>query len=163
VGFILGIVFLRMQVANVDARDPGFALIGAGIVALAYVSIGFTIAFINAAAVAIAVQRLRGGEPSLLDALASAAACVVPILGLAILGATIGLVLRLLTGSGQRLLGRLIGISWSVVTFLAVPVIVVERAGPVEALRRSAALLHAAWGEQVVGRAGFGLPFFTLA
>lgn len=55
-----------------------------------------------------------------------------------------------------------IGIGWSLATFLVVPVLVVERVGPVEAIRRSGSLLRRTWGEQIVGNVGIGLVFGLL-
>jgi hypothetical protein len=49
------------------------------------------------------------------------------------------------------------GMAWGLVTYLVVPVLVVEGVGPVEALKRSAALLRTTWGEQVVGNFSIGL------
>ena len=43
------------------------------------------------------------------------------------------------------------------VTFFVVPVIVVEGIGPVEAVRRSSAILKRTWGEAIGGEGGLGL------
>jgi hypothetical protein len=48
-------------------------------------------------------------------------------------------------------------------TFFVVPVLVVEKAGPVEAVSRSVSLLKKTWGEALVGRMGIGLFLFLLA
>ena len=42
------------------------------------------------------------------------------------------------------------------------PVLVVEKVGPIEAIRRSGGLLRRTWGEQVVGNISFGLVTFLL-
>jgi len=49
------------------------------------------------------------------------------------------------------------GMTWEVVTWLAVPVIVAEGTGPIESLKRSAGLFRHTWGENLVGQLGFGL------
>ena len=51
----------------------------------------------------------------------------------------------------------LLGAAWSVVTFLAVPIIVFEDVGPVNALKRSGTLLKQTWGENIIGQGGLGL------
>jgi hypothetical protein len=49
-----------------------------------------------------------------------------------------------------------------VVTFLVVPVLVVENVGPVEAVKRSGSLLKKTWGEQLVGNFSIGTIFGLL-
>jgi hypothetical protein len=44
-------------------------------------------------------------------------------------------------------------------TFFVVPVLVVEKVGPFEAIKRSVSLLKRTWGEALVGH--WGLGFFT--
>nr|MBP7689072.1 hypothetical protein [Thermoflexales bacterium] len=45
------------------------------------------------------------------------------------------------------------------ITYLAVPVLVLENVGPIEAVKRSGALLKKTWGEQVAGNFGIGAVF----
>ena len=56
----------------------------------------------------------------------------------------------------------LLGMAWSIVTYLVVPVLVVERAGPIEALKRSTALLKKTWGEALAAHISTGLIFFVV-
>ena len=44
-------------------------------------------------------------------------------------------------------------------TFLVVPILVVESIGPVDALKRSGHLLKSTWGEQIAGNISIGLVF----
>jgi hypothetical protein len=48
------------------------------------------------------------------------------------------------------------GLAWAVVTFLVVPVLVVENVGPIEGIRRSMALLRRTWGEGLICHVGIG-------
>ena len=54
-------------------------------------------------------------------------------------------------------------VAWSVITYLVVPVLVIERVGPIEAIKRSAGLLRRTWGEQLVSRFGFDLMVMIFA
>jgi hypothetical protein len=54
----------------------------------------------------------------------------------------------------------ILGTAWSIMTFFVVPVLVVEKTGPFEAVSRSVALLRQTWGEALIGRLGLG--FFLL-
>lgn len=60
------------------------------------------------------------------------------------------------------LASSLVGMAWSLATFLAVPVLVTEDLGPMEALKRSSKLLKKTWGEQIVGGLSIGLVFALL-
>ena len=52
--------------------------------------------------------------------------------------------------------------AWTVVSFLVVPILVVEKKGPITALKESTALLKKTWGEQLIGNFSFGFIFFLL-
>jgi hypothetical protein len=126
----------------------------------------FVVTFANAALVGAALIRLRGGDPTLSDGLRLASQRVGAILGYALIGATVGMALRVIqerAGIVGQIAAGIIGIAWGLVTFLAVPVLVVEGVGPVEAVKRSGALLKRTWGEQLVGNAGIGLAMVVVA
>ncbi len=117
----------------------------------------FVIIFFNTALVGAALERLRGGDPTIRSALALAFRRIVPIFGYAIVSATIGLLLRFIAerfGLIGRLIGAGAGLAWTVMTFLVVPVLAAEGVGPVEAIERSTRLLKTTWGENIVGSAG---------
>lgn len=82
------------------------------------------------------------------------------IAGWAAIAATVGVLLNVLSNRGGRvteILAVIGAAAWSLATFLVVPVLVVEDVGPVDALKRSTALLKRTWGEQIIGNAGIGL------
>jgi hypothetical protein len=60
------------------------------------------------------------------------------------------------------LLGGLLEFAWAVVTCFVVPVLVVDGVGPVEAVKRSYAILKRTWGEAVAGNGGLGIIAFLL-
>ena len=122
----------------------------------------FVIIFFNAALVSAAMVRLKGGDPTLGDGLRGAWSHIGAILGWAAIAATVGLLLNLLRergGIGGAILAALGGVAWNVITFLVLPVLVIEGVGPVGAIKRSATLLKKTWGEQIIGNAGIGLVF----
>lgn len=82
------------------------------------------------------------------------------MLGYAAIAATVGLILRMIqerAGFVGRWIAGLLGLAWTVTTFLVVPVLVNENVGPVDALKRSAEFLKRTWGENLVGNVGIGL------
>lgn len=130
-----------------------------------YVCNYFVIIFFNSAVMACALIRMQGGDPTVGDGLREAGSRAGLIFGWAMVSATVGLLLRIIerrSNTVARIVASIVGMAWSVVTFLAVPVMVVERKGPLEALRRSASLLKQTWGEQLIGNFSFGIIFMLL-
>lgn len=125
----------------------------------------FVIIFFNSAVVACAVFRMRGGDPTLATGFNASIARLPQIIGWALVSATVGVILRIIEDRSKRagrIIAGLLGMAWSVMTFLVVPILVVERKGPVEAVKESTRLLKKTWGEQLIGHFGFGLIFFLL-
>ncbi|MBW8015372.1 MAG: hypothetical protein FVQ82_04235 [Planctomycetes bacterium] len=125
----------------------------------------FVIVFFNSAIIACATIRLRGGDPTVGDGLRMAMARLPLIFGWALVSATVGLILRIIEDKSEKL-GRfvagLLGMAWSVVSFLVIPVLVIEKKSPIGALKESTALLKKTWGEQIIGNFNFGFIFFLL-
>lgn len=129
---------------------------------LFYVVQYFVIFYFNAALVGAVMIRLDGGSPTLADGLRIANSRLGAILGYAVISATIGVILRAIqerVGFVGRLIVALIGASWTVATFLVVPVIVTRDRGAVSSISESAGLLKRTWGENLVGQAGLGAAF----
>ena len=122
--------------------------------------------FFNTALVGAAMIRLEGGDPTVNDGLRIAASRLPAIVGYAVIAATVGMILRTIaerTGFIGAIIIGFIGLAWSVLTFLVVPVLVVEKVGPVGAVKRSGALLRKTWGEQIIGGGGIGIVFTLIA
>jgi hypothetical protein len=123
----------------------------------------FIIFFFNSALVGAAMIRLDGGDPTVRDGLRIAGSRLVQIIGYAAIAATVGLILRIIeerAGFIGRWIAGLLGLAFTVATFLAVPILVSREVGPVEAVKESAALLKKTWGENVIGNGGMGFVFF---
>jgi len=118
--------------------------------------------FANTALVGAALIRLRGGDPTVGDGMSIAGRNIAPILGFALIAATVGMLLRLISQKSRgpgRLIVSLIGMSWTIATYLVVPILAVEGVGPIEAIKRSVGYLKRTWGEQIVGNIGLGALF----
>src|SRR5262245_7898194 len=130
---------------------------------LFYLTQYFVIFFFNSALVGAAMIRLDGGDPTVHDGLRIASSKFVQILGYAAIAATVGLILRIIeerAGFIGRWIAGLLGLAFTVATFLAVPILVSQNVGPLEAVKNSATLLKKTWGENVIGNVGMGLVFF---
>lgn len=121
----------------------------------------FVIFFSNAALAAAALTRLRGYDVTLQKGLLLAARRILPLLGYALMAATVGLVIKWLTvifakrkGAIADAILNLFDLKWDVATFLVVPVLVFEGGGPFAAIDGSIAHLKRTYGEQLE----FNLP-----
>lgn len=122
--------------------------------------------FCNAALVSCALLRFHGETPTVADGLRAAAARFPQIVAWAFVSATVGVLLKAIENAHEKagsFMATILGAAWSVMTFFVVPVLVVEKVGPVEAIRRSITLLKKTWGEALVGRIGLGFVMFLLA
>jgi hypothetical protein len=82
------------------------------------------------------------------------------ILPWALLSATVSVILRAVedrAGPFGRFAVGLIGIAWTLVTYLVVPILILENVTVGAAIRGSSTLFKRTWGENVVGNAGVGL------
>jgi hypothetical protein len=125
----------------------------------------FVITFFNVGIVSCAVTRMAGGEPSFAGGMRAAMQRIHLIAGWALLSATVGLILKIIESYSRkvgRIVAGLLGAAWTIMTFLVVPVLVVENKGPFDALKESLVLLKKTWGTQVVGNFSFGAIFALL-
>lgn len=132
---------------------PGAPLVVIGFFLLAIIGTYFSVGL------AAAADRIfRGEEATVGDGLAVARANLGPIAGWALLSATVGLLFSLLENQGivGQIIGRLLNVAWSLVTFLAVPVIAIEGTGPIETLKRAGSLFRERWGQQITGNLAIG-------
>jgi hypothetical protein len=136
------------------------------IMAVAYVTLAFITIFFNAALVHAANERMDGGDPTVGSAIRGALGKIHRILPWAIVSATVSVILRSLeerAGMIGRIVIGIVGLAWSLVTFLVIPVLVIEDLGVTEAIKRSGSLFKRSWGENVAAQVGFGLLGFLLA
>lgn len=124
-----------------------------------YFACYFVIIFFNAALIGCALIRFSGGNPTVADGFRLSIKNLPQIAAWALVTASVGVVLQLLESRLQglaRLLTGLLGAAWSVATYFAVPILVVDGVGPTEALKRSVEAIRKTWGESLVSHAGFG-------
>jgi hypothetical protein len=130
-----------------------------------YALLNFIIVFFNAALVACAATRMGGGEPTIGDGLRAAGSRLPIIAGWVLVSATVGLILRIVEDRSPkigRIVAGLLGMAWTVMTFLVVPILVIENKNPIAALQESTALLKRTWGEQLISNFSFHAVFALL-
>jgi len=79
-----------------------------------------------------------------------------------LLAATVGLILALIerrVGIVGRIILKIVGMAWAVVTVFAVPVLVTNHSldNPIEVLKRSAGTIRKTWGEALIGYVGMNI------
>lgn len=125
-----------------------------------YFVAAFISIFANAAVVATADLYLQGRSPTLGDGIHVATTKVGKLAWWSVLTTTVGLILRALeerAGMVTRIVLDVIGMAWSVATFMVVPVLLFEDLSVTTSVKRSAELFRQRWGEQLVGNGSIGL------
>lgn len=134
----------------IDTRDPihYIAVFGSLYVAT------FIAVFFNVALAACAVRSMRGEDTRVSEGLSAALGRIGPILAWTLVTTTVGLILRVLEERlplAGRITAWIAGAAWAIATFFVVPVLALEGSGPLAALKRSAAVVKARWGEGATG------------
>lgn len=132
---------------------------------LFYFGNSVVVIFFNAAIVACALARMNGKDPTLRFGLQMAWQRLSEIILWALATSTVGFLLRVLEDRFEfvgRLVVAMLGMAWSVTSFLVVPVLVHKGKGPVGAYKESASMLKRSWGEQITGSVSFALLYAAL-
>lgn len=122
----------------------------------------FVIVFFNSALVACALIRFRGGDPTVADGFRASLQMLPQILAWSLVSATVGVILKAIESRSEKagqFAAALVGAGWTIATYFVVPVLVVERVGPIQAISRSFSILKKTWGEAV--GAHFSIRFFV--
>jgi uncharacterized protein DUF6159 len=140
----------------IDGKDStvgGVVLIAIGMYGAIFVSYYFSVGL---AATADAI--FHGREATMSDGLRAARQRTGSIAGWALVSVVVGAIFAAIDqirGVGP-ILRALMGTAWSLITFMAVPVIAFEATGPVETLKRSTAIFRERWAGQVTGTVTIG-------
>ena len=126
----------------------------------------FVIIFCNAALISCAMIRFNGGRPTIGDGFGAAMSRLPQILAWALVSATVGVLLKMVENANEKIgsfISALLGTAWTIMTFFVVPVLVVEKTGPIDAVKRSLSILRKTWGEALVGNMGIGFFMFLMS
>ena len=125
----------------------------------------FVMTFCNAALISCALLRFNGQTPTVNDGFRAAMSRLPQILAWSLVSASVGLLLKAIENAHEKAgywISSILGTAWSVMTYFAVPILVVEKVGPIEAVKRSVSLMKRTWGEALTGKVGMGLFLFLL-
>ncbi|MGH7139257.1 MAG: DUF6159 family protein, partial [Pirellulales bacterium] len=152
----------EVQVVLNERQAPQSPLVYVVLFAFYFVNY-FVIVFFNVGLIACAMIRFRGGDPTVGDGLRAAMARLPQIAGWALVSATVGVLLRVIESRSEKIgqiVAGLMGMAWGAATYFVVPVLVVEKVGPVDAVKRSFAILRKTWGEALTANFSIGLLVF---
>lgn len=162
IGVAAAAVFLIPAALTADDQG-GFSGVGyilAAIGGLLFIFIGV---FFHGALVHGANERLTGGDPTVSSAIQGAVSRAHRLAPWAIVIATVNVIIRI---ARDRLpLGNFIGAlaegAWEVLTFLVMPILIIEDIGPLDAVKKSSSYFKKTWGENIAARVGFGILGFV--
>jgi Family of unknown function (DUF6159) len=126
----------------------------------------FLIVFFNAALVSHVVMRMNGDSPTIGDGFNAAVRRLPLIVGWALIAATVGFALKIIEDRSDKIgsfVAAILGGAWGMVTFLVIPVLVVEQRNPFSALKESTVLLKKTWGERIMMNFSFSTISFLLS
>ncbi len=158
----LAILFLGpgLYLLDKDSLAGAIPLLVIGVYVLSVVGFYFSVGL-----AAAANMIFNGEQATVSDGLAVARANFSQICGWAALSTAISVLMGVLENQGGiagNIAARLVGMAWSLVTFLAVPVIAIEGTGPIETLKRSASIFRQRWGQQITGNIAIGAAVFLI-
>lgn len=162
---VFAAVAALLAVVGVDREGTKDAMapIGWVIVAVGYLGLAFVQTYFLAGLVAGADRRLHGQDSTVKGALEIANSRLHRLLPWALVSATVSVIIQQLERQGiiGQIIGTIVGLAWNLITFLTIPILVLEDVGVGAALKRSKDLFKQTWGENVVGQAGLGVVGFV--
>lgn len=155
---------LLLIAAVTDAAAPASGSLYYTLMFIWYFSLAFVAVAMHVALVGCIDISMNHRDSKFRDGLAVAMQFIPSILAWTFINYTVGFILTLLDQQRHtsRLVRAVLGTAWSVITFLVVPVMVVEKTNIFSALSRSSKLMEKTWGANLHPRIGLGYFFLLL-
>ena len=149
--FVAPGVYMISQNPHAFDNSP-VAILAPLLLFLLYFCLSSVILFCNTAVLICVKQRFDGGQPSVSTGISGASKFLPQILGWAFLGGCLGVILRQIQenfGIFGTLLARFMGGAWAILSYFALPVMIFEGKGPLQALPRSKEIIGQTWGQSL--------------
>lgn len=167
-GLLGAFIFLVTLGGNLDNLEQGSAQVSSAVdlvfAFLTYFLTVFVTIFFQAGIITIVRGRLSGQNLTFGDGLKSSFSKIGKIAQWAVVAATVGIILRMISersGWLGKIMVAIMGAAWSILIFFIAPILVAEDLGVKESLKKSAGTIRRVWGETVIINVGVGL-FFSL-
>lgn len=155
-------LWLAAAAEGATRHQVAFGVVHYALLAAMYFANYFVVIFFNAALVACAHEELNGRRTTVAYGVEMAMKRLPQILAWTAVASTVGLILKMIServGIIGAIVIALVGVVWNVAVFFVVPIFVIERVGPIQALKDSTGMIKKTWGERIV--LGFGLGTAT--
>jgi len=143
--------------------DDGDVLLGGPLAVIGFYLLALIGFYFSVGLAATADMIFHGRQATVSDGLAVSRSRFSQIAGWAAVSTVVGLVLSALENQGGifgQVFSRVLAVGWTLITFLAAPVVALEGTGPFETLKRSGSLFKSRFGEQVTGNIAIGGAVF---
>lgn len=132
-----------------------------------YITMTTVINFFDGAIIHGALERFRGGNPTIRSSLGAATRKIRPLLLFSLMMATVGLAMDILQERVPffgKLLVFLANVGWRIANFFSVPAIMASDKDlhPFDATKESTKLIKKVWGEGVVANVSLGAAFLVV-
>lgn len=116
----------------------------------------------RAAIISYVSLYLQGQRPRLMLSLQIACQHFAALAVWSLINSTLGLVLRTLENhSGLRnFVGNLLGATWTFITFLALPAMIIDQHAPIAAISESITLSKKSWGQELIGLLSINVLYY---
>ena len=168
-GVLLGLGLLALlasplvAVVQSLAGEGSYVLLALGAFVSAFV-VTTVSTFFAAGLVHCAAMVFRGEEPDVRDGLAAAWRVKEKIIVWGLIAATVSIVVRAIErqGRGGQIVAAIFGVTWGLLTYFIVPVMVLEDVGVRAMFGESARAFRERWGEYAGASVGVGVVFFLV-
>ncbi|MDD2565421.1 MAG: DUF6159 family protein [Candidatus Gracilibacteria bacterium] len=143
-------------------------LITYGVMFIFYLVFYFITFFFNTAIITSVKRKLNGEENKFGDGIRDSMANLGKILQWALVSATVALILRIIESKFKenstvgKLIVKFLGGAWSILTFFAFPMMILQNKGPIDSVKESSLLFKKTWGEMAILNIGSGLFYIIL-
>lgn len=157
---VMAVFVALIALIGVDDSTTGSAVkpIAYVLGAVCWLALAFVQTYFLGGLVAGADKRLHGQDSTVRGALEVANSRLHRLLPWAVVSATVSFLISQLERQGiiGAIIGNLVGLAWNLVTFMTVPILVLEDIGVGAGLKRSKDLFKKTWGENVIAYGGLG-------
>jgi hypothetical protein len=159
--FLLGALWLLPYVLAGGSSATLYELLGVGLFVVTYFLSTFISVYATAALIGAATLKLNGQQPTAADGWRVARSRIGRLALWALITATVGLVIQVISSRVQGIGGLLIGVvggaTWSVTTYFMIPVVIYEEQTAWKSLTRSTHLFISTFGRSLVTNLVIGL------